>query len=127
MGLRSREPSPPVLGVMRRQGRGLNRADAAGPPAHAAPPDAPPRLPVGPAALPREDWLALFGAVTECLQRLASGGGAMPAAGPTLQECVDALRQLRLGPAQGPPCAAPPCAGPPGAQGPDPTGQPDGP
>ncbi len=95
LSLRSSMVPLPVLGAMRQPGRGMRRADL---PDGASPVDI---LPPAPGGLPLQDWAALFGAVTERLQRLAGDADLPATAGPdrhpSLQECVDALRQLQLG------------------------------
>ena len=89
--------SPPVLGTMRQHGRGLRRVESERHPPGTTATDAP----SSPGELPPQDWAALFGAVTERLQRLADSADTASASGPAqrlpLQECVDALRMLRRG------------------------------
>lgn len=81
--------------AMRQHACGLHPADPAHGEAVEALPDAPAAA-VG--AMPPQDWLALFDAVTGRLQQLAGTGPTVPNPGPglrlPLQECIDDLRQL---------------------------------
>ncbi|MDO9072821.1 MAG: GGDEF domain-containing protein [Rubrivivax sp.] len=90
--------SPAVLGAMRRHGRGLRHVEPVRDHTAASSVDA---APASACELPSQDWAALFGAVTERLQRLARVDAAAAVTGPALrlplQECVDALRQLHRG------------------------------